>query len=289
MSAGDIFVFYYSGHGGQQPDLNGDEQDNKDETLVAYDREVIDDKIHEALAKFPAGARLVKISDSCNSGSNYRGRVEVKENDASIFRPIAKKSNKEVGIKAELIHLGGCRDGYSSSGYYSGGAFTMALCEAWDNGKFTGTFSELHSKLSENISSSQQPQYNEYGPVSDDFRKQRAFTVQIASQAEGTIELPVVNLSPIKAELQIAGEKQDYKFRAVDVGKYMIETEGQTDVVMSLYGPDDQTKLIKKDDDSGPGTNSRISTDLSPGTYFVRVQHYDKNKGTGPYSIRVSR
>lgn len=76
-AADDIFVFYYSGHGGQQPDIDGDELDGKDETLVAYDREVIDDKIHEALIKFRFGVRVVMISDSCNSGTNYRARGTV--------------------------------------------------------------------------------------------------------------------------------------------------------------------------------------------------------------------
>ncbi len=44
LSAEDILVFYYSGHGGQQPDFQSptkDERDGQDETLVAYDRQII--------------------------------------------------------------------------------------------------------------------------------------------------------------------------------------------------------------------------------------------------------
>lgn len=177
--AGDMFVFYYSGHGGQQPDIDGDEPDGRDETLVAFDREIIDDKIHQSLMKFRPGVRIVMISDSCNSGTNYRGRTTIKVDEESIFRPVSRKTSKDVSIKAQLIHLGGCRDGFSSDGYRGGGAFTMALCEAWQDGAFSGTFKELYKKICKLIQSSQRPQYNEYGPVSDAFRNQRAFAVPV--------------------------------------------------------------------------------------------------------------
>lgn len=69
--AGDIFVFYFAGHGGQQWDGNGDEIDGFDETLFAYDRPLADDVLALIWRKFPAGSRVLMISDSCNSGTNY--------------------------------------------------------------------------------------------------------------------------------------------------------------------------------------------------------------------------
>ena len=175
--AGDVFVFYYSGHGGQQPDFGGDELDGKDETLVAYDREIIDDKIHRVLKAFKSDVHVIMISDSCNSGSNYRGRRDVIVNEESIFTPVARSGrNRDFEINAQVIHLGGCRDGFASEGYYGGGAFTVSLCEAWNNGQFHGSFKALHGKICELIRTGQRPQYSEYGPVSDTFRNHRAFS-----------------------------------------------------------------------------------------------------------------
>jgi hypothetical protein len=288
MSPNDIFVFYYSGHGGQQPDINNDELDGKDETLVAYDREVIDDKIHQALTRFRPGVRVVMISDSCNSGSNYRGVMKINVNEDSIFRPVAKKlSRDEIQIEAQLIHLGGCRDGFTSAGYQGGGAFTMALCEAWRNGAFNGTFKDLHQKICELIRSSQKPQYSEYGPVSDDFRSQTAFAVPSIPSVEGPIEIPVIETTTVEAQITAPGEKHNYKFTAVEAGQYTIETEGRTDLVMTLYGPDSETKRIAQDDDSGAGMNPKIVADLAPGIYYLRIQHYDGEAGTGAYKIKV--
>lgn len=287
MVENDIYVFYYSGHGGQQPDVNGDELDGKDETLVAYDREVIDDKIHQALTRFKHGVRVVMISDSCNSGSNYKGMMTVEANENSIFRPVAKRSRDDIEVDAQLIHLGGCRDGFTSAGYQGGGAFTMALCEAWGNGAFNGTFKELHQKICELIRSSQKPQYSEYGPVSDDFRSQRAFAVPSTHPAEGPLEIPVTEIASIEAKITAHGEKHNYKFTTDEVGQYTIETEGRTDLVMTLYGPDSETNLITQDDDSGAGVNPKIVVDLTQGTYYLRVQHYDSEAGTGAYKIKV--
>jgi hypothetical protein len=286
--AGDIFVFYYSGHGGQQPDISGDELDGKDETLVAYDREIIDDKIHKAFTKFESGVYIIMLSDSCNSGTNYRGRMNVSVNEETIFRPVARKTKKEVNIKAQLIHLGGCRDGFISEGYQGGGAFTMALCDAWNNGAFQGTLKDMHSTICELIRSRQKPQYNEYGPISDVFRNQRAFIVPTIPPVEGPIELTVVEAAATVAEISQPGEKHLYKFTVAKAGQYTIETEGRTDVVMLLYGPDSQTRLIAHDDDSGTGMNAKIVADLTPATYYVQVQHYNSDSGTGSYSIKVS-
>lgn len=290
-TAGDLFVFYYSGHGGQQPDVNGDELDGKDETLVAYDREVIDDKVHQALERFSPGVRIVMITDSCNSGTNYRARMTVKAREDSIFRPIARKSARNEGdsIKAQLIHIGGCRDGFTSAGYMGGGAFTMALCQAWNNGAFTGTYKELHQKICETINSSQKPQYTEYGPVSDEFKNGRAFELPSTPPVPGYVELNVIDQSVTQGEISRAGQKLQYRFTADKTASYTIETEGRTDLVLTLYGPDTEDKVVATDDDSGAGLNAKITTDLSAGTYYVRVQHYDAERGTGSFSIKVTK
>ena len=173
-SEGDLFVFYFSGHGGQQRDTSGDEADRKDETLVAYDAEIIDDELNDIWLRFKRGVRILMMSDSCNSGSNYR--LMGRERRPEPIRPIIDVKLKSE-MKAELIHFGGCRDGFTSSGYRAGGAFTMALCDVWDNGKFEGNYKQFLDRIAKNVTSSQKPQYNEYGPVTPEFRSQKPFTI----------------------------------------------------------------------------------------------------------------
>jgi hypothetical protein len=77
-----------------------------------------------------------------------------------------------------MIHMGGCRDGFGSAGYFGGGAFTIALCNAWQGGSFQGNYPRLHQQICDLITSDQRPQYNKYGPVSSGFENQRPFTVR---------------------------------------------------------------------------------------------------------------
>jgi tyrosinase len=83
-----------------------------------------------------------------------------------------------------------------------------------------------------------------------------------------------------------SGEVDLYRFSVAAAGRYIIETGGPTDVVMSLFGPNSQTALITEDDDSGRDTNARIISDLSAGTYFVRIRHFQA-VGTGAYGVSV--
>lgn len=88
------------------------------------------------------------------------------------------------------------------------------------------------------------------------------------------------------ANIGLASELDWYRFLVPTAGIYTLETSGPTDVFMSLFGPNNQTDLVTSDDDSGPETNARIETQLSAGTYFIQVRHYQAG-GTGPYGIAV--
>ncbi len=72
LKSGDLFVMTYSGHGGQVPDVNGDEPDKKDETWCLFDGQLIDDELYFELNRFKAGVRILVLSDSCHSGSVTR-------------------------------------------------------------------------------------------------------------------------------------------------------------------------------------------------------------------------
>lgn len=102
------------------------------------------------------------------------------------------------------------------------------------------------------------------------------------------VELGVIVTSGTAADIGDAGEEDVFVFNVDNEGRHVIETSGNTDVVMKLFGPDSQTSLISEDDDGGEGTNSRIAADLSTGKYFVQVRHFNQSGGTGSYRIRVT-
>lgn len=178
LQDGDIFVFYYSGHGGQQPDQTGpgkDELDGQDETLVLYDGELRDDDLNDVWLGLRPGVRVVMVSDSCNSGSNYKAPgIELQA--PTPLAPIDARAS--LRMKAQLIHLGGCRDSKTSTGFANGGLFTLALCQTYQGGAFTGDYTTLYKTICKVVGChqpGQQPVYNEYGPVTAHFRQQKPF------------------------------------------------------------------------------------------------------------------
>ncbi|EWC45522.1 metacaspase-1A [Drechslerella stenobrocha 248] len=70
----DSLFFHYSGHGGQQKDTDGDEDDGYDETIYPVDFRtagmIVDDEMHRIMVtSLQPGVRLTAIFDSCHSGS----------------------------------------------------------------------------------------------------------------------------------------------------------------------------------------------------------------------------
>lgn len=70
----DSLVFHYSGHGGQEKNLTGDEETGYDSCIYPVDFEasgsIIDDVMHDIMVRpLPQGCRLTALFDSCHSGS----------------------------------------------------------------------------------------------------------------------------------------------------------------------------------------------------------------------------
>ncbi len=72
LGDGDLFFVSYSGHGGQVPDVTGEEADKQDETWCLYDGQLIDDELYFELSRFKTGVRILVLSDSCHSGTVVR-------------------------------------------------------------------------------------------------------------------------------------------------------------------------------------------------------------------------
>jgi hypothetical protein len=103
------------------------------------------------------------------------------------------------------------------------------------------------------------------------------------------VQLQVAQDVGVDGEIGRPGEEDLYKFTAQAPGNYTIETEGPTDVLMRLFGPDSGTALLAEDDDSGEARNARIVRSLTPGAYLVQVRHFNPDVSSGRYRIRVSR
>lgn len=72
--SGDSLVFFYSGHGSQVPDFDGEEADGFDESLCPVDYhtegKILDDEINATIVRpLPYGAKLHAIIDTCRSGT----------------------------------------------------------------------------------------------------------------------------------------------------------------------------------------------------------------------------
>ncbi len=93
-----------------------------------------------------------------------------------------------------------------------------------------------------------------------------------------------LDAQPVQAAIGKHGEVDVFRFVVPAAGEYVVETEGPTDVVMTLLGPNDPDRVIGEDDDSGERWNARIARDLAPGAYHVRVRHY-RPRGTGQYRV----
>lgn len=203
LSEGDFLFVTYSGHGGQVPDKNGeDEPDRTDETWVLYDRQLVDDELYALWAKFKPGVRIFVLSDSCHSGSVLRNiddrdavpnvvanretaaaqsprrralpldvmvktyRAHADEYDA-IQDALPSSANADVG--AGVLLISGCQDDQLSMDGMSNGLFTETLLGVWDKGRWKGNYSSFHQAIIGKMPQEQQPNLMQVGAKDSGF------------------------------------------------------------------------------------------------------------------------
>lgn len=161
LVADDLLLLYYSGHGGQQADADGDEYDRHDETLCWYRGEVIDDQIAGYLRRLPAGVRVLLVSDSCNSGTQFKGRSDRKHSTPVKLGPAAVD-----GFAGSLVSFGGCADGRSSYGSDQGGAFTIALVDVLKKARKPISYADWFARAAKRMPRYQTPVLQTWGDPS---------------------------------------------------------------------------------------------------------------------------
>jgi hypothetical protein len=199
LKENDIFVISYSGHGGQLPDLNSDEDDGMDETWCLFDGQLVDDELSSLWSKFKKGVRILVFSDSCHSGTITKA-VRNFERPKTEFTPkfmppefssTTYYNNKEFydnilqgvknvdsqDIQASVKLVSGCQDNqYSYDGVFNG-QFTGMLKRIWNGGKFNGNYILFHKQIMNLLPPEQTPNYYNIGQPNPPFENQKPFTI----------------------------------------------------------------------------------------------------------------
>jgi hypothetical protein len=139
---GTTLVFYFAGHGTQQIDLDGDEEDGKDECLCTINTDgtlgenLSDDVIRLTMAPLiRPGLFMIFITDCCHCGTVVDLKYKL---DGKTF----KRDNSYEDTRGNVVHFGACFDTQTAKEGTVGngqkhGFFTFSLIKAFGNSKYT--------------------------------------------------------------------------------------------------------------------------------------------------------
>jgi len=284
LGDGDFLLLTYSGHGGQVPDINSDEDDALDETWCLYDGQLIDDEISSALAKFKQGVRVFVLSDSCHSGTAIKmalvnehstrvvsmdgvqtrnmpldiARRTYQQNKQfydSIQRSTNPASNTDVACSALLIS--GCHDNQLSADGAFNGLFTSRLLQVWNGGKFDGTYSDFYERILELMPPDQTPNLFWGSKENATFLNSRPFTLSGApSLKDGSARIASFVKQPK------GGNWQDYTGPGAKTLKVKYSTSRLAELWLEERGGAQQFGQLRLNGD-------QAKAGVAPGKYYL--------------------
>jgi len=130
IAKSDLFIFYYSGHGGSGrfEDTGVEEEDGKDEFYCLYDTYLRDNEMWDLIKN--AKCRVLIINDCCHSKTLFR------QPSGITFRsciPLSATHTESGDINMQC--WSGCPDDTYSYGSATGGQFTNTLLKYFDSRK----------------------------------------------------------------------------------------------------------------------------------------------------------
>jgi len=120
---------HYSGHGSYTRDVNGDEDDGRDETIVPLDYAkngmIVDDQLHDYLKHLPKGCRMYCIFDCCHSGTILDLKYQYKGNSQNGVE------NATSSLPGDIVMISGCMDTETSADARIKGKWRGAMTTAY--------------------------------------------------------------------------------------------------------------------------------------------------------------
>lgn len=149
VTADDQVLIYFTGHGSQLQDRNGDEDDGLDEFFLAHDFRIednlakgalVDDDFYKVLSLIPTD-NIMLIVDACHSGTGFKsfsGGVSGAEGGIGKYHPMVGNSSEvdssfaggEKGSSARFVALMAADDTEVSIATARGSVFTLGIQQA---------------------------------------------------------------------------------------------------------------------------------------------------------------
>lgn len=176
-SPGDVLFFHFSGHGSQERDHTGHEQDGFNETIVPSDHkrtgQISDDEIWTSIVyPLPCGVKLLSVMDCCHSGTGLDLPY-----DYNIKNDKWTVDDNPAHSQGDVIQFSGCQDAQTSADvngtYQAGGAMTTAFIHAIRT-QPGATYAQLLKIIHANLKSrrfSQRPQLTSSQPFNINMKR----------------------------------------------------------------------------------------------------------------------
>jgi len=160
LKPNDIFLFFYSGHGSYTDDLNGDEADGRDETIVLSDgsenMHFLDDDLYYYFSHIKA--KKLIMFDSCHSGTAYKSLNNKFLPKSILPKFVDKTFSTSTNIKGtdkitgEYIVLTAAQDNEESLATANGSLFTTVLTTILNENNSTNkSFQTIKDEITEKI------------------------------------------------------------------------------------------------------------------------------------------
>ena len=130
LTGSEELFFHYSGHGSYVRDVDGDEDDGRDECLVPCDFQesglILDDEIRGILCSLGENQKMTCLIDACHSGSSMDLKYNLYERAGGKYLSM-KDDLKHLPTRGQCIMFSGCTDYQTSADAYEEGKSQGAM------------------------------------------------------------------------------------------------------------------------------------------------------------------